>query len=40
MFNQTKMGGIGNLQFSTCDTLVLSPHLGGFSMYYTINEFN
>ena len=40
LFNQTKMSGIGNLQFSTCDTLVLSPHLGGFSMYYTINEFN
>ena len=40
MFNQTKMSGIGNLQFSTCDTLVLSPHLGGFSMHYTINEFN
>lgn len=40
MFNQAKMSGIGNLQFSTCDTQVLSPHLGGFSMYYTINEFN
>lgn len=40
MFNQTKMSGIGNLQFSTCDILVLSPHLGGFSIYYTINEFN
>lgn len=40
MFNQAKMSGIGNLQFVSSDTLVLSPHLGGYSMLYSINEFN
>lgn len=40
MFNQAKMSGIGNLQFVSSETLVLSPHLGGYSMLYSINEFN
>lgn len=40
MFNQAKMSGLGNLQFTHSEPLVLSPQLGGYSMYYQINEFN
>lgn len=40
MFNQAKLSGIGNLQFERCEPLVLSPQLGGYTMYYSINEFN
>lgn len=40
MFNQSKLSGIGNLQFATSEPLTLSPHLGGYSMFYQINEFN
>lgn len=40
MFNQAKMSGIGNLQFTHATPLVLSPQIGGYSMYYQINEFN
>lgn len=40
MFNQAKLSGIGNLQFVRCEPLVLSPQLGGYTMYYQINEFN
>ena len=40
MFNQAKMSGIGNLQFVSSSALTLSPHLGGYSMLYSINEFN
>ena len=40
MFNQAKLSGIGNLQFHRADMLTLSPHIGGFSMEYKINEFN
>ena len=40
LFNQAKLSGIGNLQFSHATPLVLSPQLGGYSMYYKINEFN
>lgn len=40
MFNQCKMAGIGNLQFTSCEPLVLSPHLGGYTLHYQINEFN
>lgn len=40
MFNQAKMSGIGNLQFVSSNALTLSPHLGGYSMLYSINEFN
>lgn len=40
IFNQAKMSGLGNLQFTHCEPLVLSPHLGGYTMYYQINEFN
>jgi len=32
MFNQTKLKGIGNLQFHRADNLTLSPWLGGYSM--------
>lgn len=39
-FNQAKMSGIGTLQFHRFDTLTLSPQLGGYSIYYKINEFN
>lgn len=40
MFNQSKLSGLGNLQFTHSTPLVLSPQMGGYSMYYQINEFN
>ena len=40
MFNQAKLNGLGNLQFTHSTPLVLSPQMGGYSMYYQINEFN
>ena len=40
MFNQTKLKGIGNLQFLHANNLTLSPWIGGYSMKYRINEFN
>lgn len=40
MFNESKMAGIGTLQFYRADALVLSPWIGGYSMQYKINEFN
>ena len=40
MFNETKLKGIGNLQFYRADNLTLSPWIGGYSMEYRINEFN
>lgn len=39
-FNQAKLNGLGNLQFTHSTPLVLSPQMGGYSMYYQINEFN
>lgn len=40
IFNRTKLSGIGNLQFLRSEPLVLSPQMGGYTMYYQINEFN
>lgn len=40
MFNESMMAGIGTLQFYRADNLVLSPWIGGYSMWYKINEFN
>lgn len=40
IFNQSKLSGLGSLQFTHATPLVLSPQLGGYSMYYQINEFN
>lgn len=40
IFNQSKLAGIGNLQFHRADALALSPQIGGYSMRYKINEFN
>lgn len=40
LFNQQQFVGLGNLQFTHCEPLVLSPQLGGYTMYYQINEFN
>ena len=40
MFNQAQMAGIGTLQFVRADSLVLTPQIGGYSMWYKINEFN
>ena len=39
-FNEKKMEGIGTLQFYRAEPLVLTPYIGGYSMYYKINEFN
>ena len=38
--DETKLKGIGNLQFHRANNLTLSPWLGGYSMEYRINEFN
>ena len=40
MFNESKLSGIGTLQFHRADNLTLSPQIGGYSMRYKINEFN
>ncbi len=40
MFNQAKLSGIGNLQFVNATPLTLSPQIGGYSLFYQINEFN
>lgn len=40
MFNESKLAGIGTLQFYRADNLTLSPWIGGYSMRYKINEFN
>lgn len=40
MFNQAKLSGIGNLQFVNAVPLTLSPQIGGYSLFYQINEFN
>ena len=40
MFNQSKLNGLGHLQFTHSEPLVLSPQMGGYSMYYQVNEFN
>ncbi len=40
LFNESKMAGIGTLQFYRADNLTLSPWIGGYSMRYKINEFN
>ena len=40
MFNESKMAGLGTLQFYRADTLTLTPWIGGYSMKYKINEFN
>ena len=40
IFNESKMAGIGTLQFWRADALTLSPQIGGYSMRYKINEFN
>lgn len=40
MFNQANLSGIGKLQFIEAKPLVLSPQVAGYSLYYSINEFN
>ena len=40
MFNTQKLSGIGTLQFERADPLTLTPWIGGYSMRYSINEFN
>ena len=40
MFNESKLAGIGTLQFYRADNLTLSPQIGGYTMKYKINEFN
>jgi hypothetical protein len=40
LFNESAMAGIGTLQFHRADNLVLTPWIGGYSMWYKINEFN
>lgn len=40
LFNEAKLSGIGTLQFWRANALALSPWIGGYSMWYSINEFN
>lgn len=40
MFNNSKLAGIGTLQFHRSDLLNISPQLGGYTMRYLINDFN
>ena len=40
MFNGAKMAGIGTLQFVRAEEIVLTSQIGGYSMFYQINEFN
>lgn len=40
MFNESKLAGIGTLQFYRADPLTLTPQIGGYTMVYKINEFN
>ena len=40
MFNEGRLAGIGKLQFVKSDPLVLTSWIGGYSMLYTIHEFN
>ena len=40
LFNGAQMAGIGTLQFYRAENLTLTPWIGGFSMFYKIDEFN
>lgn len=40
LFNGARMAGIGTLQFVRTDSIVLTSQIGGYSMLYSINEFN
>ena len=40
LFNKQKIAGIGNLQFWRAEPLVLTPQIGGYSMWYKLSEFN
>ena len=40
MFNGAQMAGIGTLQFERADRNVFTPQIGGYTMLYSINEFN
>ena len=40
MFNKGRLAGIGKLQFVRAAELTLTPWIGGYCMWYTINEFN
>ena len=40
MFNEGRLAGIGKLQFVRAECLTLTPYIGGYSMWYSIHEFN
>ena len=40
MFNGAQMAGIGTLQFVRADRNVFTSQIGGYTMIYSINEFN
>ena len=40
LFNGAQMAGIGTLQFVRADRSVFTPQIGGYTMRYSINEFN
>lgn len=40
LFNGAEMAGIGTLQFVRADRNVFTPLIGGYTMQYSINEFN
>lgn len=40
MFNEGRLAGIGKLRFLKAQCLTLTPQIGGYCMWYIINEFN
>ena len=40
MFNGAQMAGIGTLEFVRADRNVFTSQIGGYTMKYSINEFN
>ena len=39
-FNGAKLAGIGTLRFVNAESIVLTSQIGGYSMWYSIHEFN
>lgn len=40
LFNGLPLKGIGNLKFDRAEMLVVSPQVGGYTMWYSVHEFN
>lgn len=40
MFNGARLNGIGTLKFADADLVTLGDNMGGYSVVYTVNDFN